>query len=135
MSQSNTRDSQLDQDSINGDTYQSFTLRALCKQDMQWRWDTEHQSEVDDIKQALMAEPVMAYPDWDKKFILTTDASLKGLGAILSQSYPSGERVIAYASRTLSDAEKKYGITEQEALAVMYGTEQFKALKIDHLIW
>src|SRR3990167_8233604 len=68
----------------------------------------------------------MGYPDWTKKFILTTHASPKGLGAILSQQHEIGERVIAYASRTLVEGEKKWGITELEALAVVWGTEQFK---------
>ncbi|HYN44668.1 MAG TPA: reverse transcriptase domain-containing protein [Candidatus Limnocylindrales bacterium] len=104
----------------------THTLRALCKQDAKWEWSSIHQSEVDDIKDALTSQPVMAYPDWDKKFILTTDASLKGLGAILSQEYENGERVIAYASRALAEGERKWGITELEALAVIWGTEQFK---------
>ncbi|HYN44838.1 MAG TPA: RNase H-like domain-containing protein [Candidatus Limnocylindrales bacterium] len=104
----------------------THTLRELCKQDAKWTWSTTHQQEVDDIKEALTSQPVMAYPNWDKKFILTTDASLKGLGAILSQEYENGERVIAYASRALAPGERKWGITELEALAVMWGTEQFK---------
>ncbi|HYN44763.1 MAG TPA: RNase H-like domain-containing protein, partial [Candidatus Limnocylindrales bacterium] len=104
----------------------THTLRELCKQDAKWSWSTAHQQEVDDIKAALTSQPVMAYPDWGKKFILTTDASLKGLGAILSQEYENGERVIAYASRALAPGERKWGITELEALAVMWGTEQFK---------
>jgi hypothetical protein len=104
----------------------THTLRSLCKQDSKWSWSHVHQKEIEDIKRALTSEPVMAYPDWDKKFILTTDASLRGLGAILSQKYESGERVIAYASRALADGERKWGITELEALAVIWGTEQFK---------
>ena len=104
----------------------THTLRTLTKQDSKWEWSATHQSEVDDIKEALTSHPVMAYPDWDKKFILTTDASLKGLGAILSQEYENGERVIAYASRALAENERKWGITELEALAVVWGTEQFK---------
>src|SRR3990167_3098027 len=103
-----------------------FLGHEVSKQDSKWEWTPKHREELEDIKKALTSEPVMAYPDWDKKFILTTDASLKGLGAILSQQHETGERVIAYASRTLADGEKKWGITELEALAVVWGTEQFK---------
>jgi hypothetical protein len=104
----------------------THTVRSLCKQNNQWSWTEKHQEEINDIKRALTTEPVMAYPDWDRKFILTTDASLQGLGAILSQQHKDGERVIAYASRALADGEKRWGITELEALAVVWGTEQFK---------
>ncbi len=103
----------------------THALRLLNVKNTPWIWNEEHQKEYDDIKNALISEPIMAYPDWDKKFILTTDASYKGLGAILSQQHSNGERVIAYASRTLAANERKWGITELEALAVIWGTQQF----------
>ena len=54
------------------------------------------------IKKALTEAPVLAYPDYSKPFILETDASLKGLGVVLSQKGDDNEiRVIAYASRSL----------------------------------
>ena len=58
-------------------------------------------------KKALTEAPVLAYPDYSKPFILETDASLKGLGAVLSQKGDNNEiRVIAYASRSLRPSEK-----------------------------
>ena len=51
------------------------------------------------IKKTLTEAPVLAYPDYSKPFILETDASLKGLGMVLSQKGDDNEiRVIAYAS-------------------------------------
>ena len=107
-------------------------LRNLTKKSVEFKWTKECESEFNDIKNALVSSPVMAYPDFDKEFKLETDASVKGLGAILSQSYPNGDRVIAYASRSLNEHEKRYGITKMEALAVVWATDLFKVYLQDH---
>ena len=62
-----------------------------------------------------MAEsPVLAYPDKDAQFILDTDASDFGIGAVLSQTIDGVERVIAYGSHVLSRAKRGYCITRRE---------------------
>ncbi len=94
-------------------------LRELTHKNTIFSWTKEHQEEFEDIKSALVSNPVMAFPDWNKKFVLATDASYKGIGAVLSQEYPQGERVIAYASRSINNHEVNYGITKLEALAVV----------------
>ena len=66
-------------------------------------------------------------PQFDREFILQTDASDYGLGAVLSQIDNNGcEKVIAFASRTLSDRERKYSTTEKEACAVVYAMNHFR---------
>ena len=76
---------------------------------------------------------MLAYPDFSKPFVLHTDASGKGLGADLEQVQADGtSHPIAYASRTLSKHEAKYGITELEALAVVWALRHFRAYLLGH---
>lgn len=93
-------------------------------------WTTECQTAFDKLKQCLMSPPVLAYPDFSQSFVLTTDASLHGLGAVLSQRQGGAERVIAYASRGLRGSEKNnknYSAFKLELLALKWAvTEKFK---------
>lgn len=57
---------------------------------------------------------------------LDTDASNEGLGAVLSQKQDGEIRVLAYASRSLTQPERRYNTTRKELLAVVYGLKQFK---------
>ena len=72
------------------------------------KWEEIHQITLERLLDQLVQSPILAYPDYEKPFILHTDASLRGLGAILYQHQDDKLRVIAYASRTLSQAEKNY---------------------------
>ena len=89
-----------------------------------FEWTQLHQESFDRLKLALTSAPVLAYPNYDKPFLLEMDASLKGLGAVLSQEDNDGNmRVILYASHTLKLYEKSmrnYSSAKLELLALKW---------------
>ena len=94
-------------------------LHRLTEKTAKYEWTSESQAAFEELRQRLASAPVLAFPDYSKHFVLDTDASDKGIGAVLSQIDDDGsERVIAYASNTLSKAERKYCVTHKELLAV-----------------
>ncbi|KAL4153469.1 hypothetical protein QTP88_001302 [Uroleucon formosanum] len=86
----------------------SKPMTNLLRKDVTFNWDTSCQEAFDKLKNILCSEPILQYPDFTKPFIVTTDASEKALGAILSQGEVSQDLPIVYASRTLSKCEKEY---------------------------
>lgn len=77
-------------------------------------------------KELLVNAPLLQFPDFSKPFILTTDASNYAVGAVLSQGPVGSDRPIAYASRTLNEAEKRYSTIEKELLAIVWATKHFR---------
>ena len=74
----------------------------------QINWTEEHQERLNLLTDLLMQPGVMAYPDFEKPFVLHTDASSEGLGAVLYQEQGGNLRVVGYGSRTLTLAERNY---------------------------
>ena len=79
------------------------------------------------LKEKCMNAPVLAFPDFKKPFLLETDASGKGLGAVLSQKQDDGRyHPVAYASQTMNETEQQYHSNKQEFLALKWAVrEQF----------
>ena len=72
-----------------------------------FEWMMKHQEAFDALKEALSTAPALGYPDFSREFILEIDASLNGLGAILSQQGKDGQIcVIAYASHSLCPSKR-----------------------------
>ena len=121
-------------------------LHRLTEKNITFQWTDTCQQAFDNLRKCLMTSPILAHPDWSKSFILDTDASDCGIGAVLSQVNSDGsECVIAYASRSLSRQEQRYCVTRRELLAVVEFVKHFReyllgrrfTLRTDHgsLVW
>lgn len=101
-------------------------LTHLLKKDVPFKFDAICEEAFSELKNKLITAPILVYPDFEKEFFVTTDASNVALGAVLSQKYEDGDHAIAYASRVLNDAETRYSTIEKELLAIVYAVEQFR---------
>ena len=91
-----------------------------------WIWEESQRIAFQTLKEKLSSPPVLAYADFSKPFILHTDASLEGLGAVLYQEQDGVERVIAYASRGLRGGERNYPAHKLEFLCLKWAvTDKF----------
>lgn len=120
-------------------------LIELTKKDATFQWSDNCEEAFLELKKALIGPDVMGFPRNEGTFFLDTDASGTGIGSVLSQMQEGRERVIAYASRACSKAERNYCITEQELLALVYFIQYFRqyllgrrfTVRTDHqaLVW
>lgn len=101
-------------------------LHQLTEKGRRFKWTEACQNSFEQLKRSLMSAPVLAYPDPAKTFILDTDASDAGIGAVLSQEEEGREHVIAYASRALTKQERKYATTKKELLSMVTFIKHFK---------
>lgn len=90
-------------------------------------WTKEAEESFTRIKEALVSAPILSHPDFTLPFSIQCDASDTGIGGVLTQEVDGQERVIAYASRSLTKAEKVYHIVEKECLAVIFSIEKFRS--------
>ena len=103
-------------------------LNALLRKEAKFTWSDECQTAFDSLKEALTSAPILAYPDMNKPFILSCDASGTAIGYVLGQLDDNGrERVIAYGGRALRDAERKWCIAERECLALVTAVKEYHA--------
>lgn len=102
-------------------------LHAVTTPKGNFTWTDEMQRAFEDLKNRLCSPPIIAFPDFDTPFIVETDASSVGLGAVLAQKDEKGAvHPIQFASRTLRAAEKNYTVSEKEALAVIFALKKFR---------
>ena len=101
-------------------------LYSLLEKQRSWSWGRAQQSALLQAKQLLISADVLTHFDPQKKLLLSCDASPYGVGAVLSHETEDGsDRPIAYVSRTLSPAEKKYAQLDKEGMAVVFGVTKF----------
>ena len=108
-------------------------LNTLIKKDTSFEWTSDCQHAFNTLKHSLITAPVLAFPDFKQPFLLQTDACTHGIGGVLAQRINNIEKPVAYASRTLSKAERNYSIIELEALAVVYFIVLFRPYLLGHM--
>ncbi|UYV65830.1 K02A2.6-like [Cordylochernes scorpioides] len=97
----------------------------LLKKNCPWKWTNKHRVLFKKCKSLLTDNSVLAHYDPAKELVLACDASSYGLGVVLGHRYKKQESPIAFASRTLTEAEKHYSQLEKEALSIVYGCEKW----------
>ena len=111
---------------------QNFSIIAdplfkLLKKNQPYNWTDKCTEAFEEIKQYLLSDPILSYPDFDNEFIIRTDASTKGIGGVLLQMEEDKlEHPICCISRTLSPAEKNYSVTDLEGLAIIHSIKKFR---------
>ena len=108
-------------------------LYQLTKKDVAFEWTADQQRAFNQLKSLLTSATVLAFPQFDREFLLETDASGLGFGAVLAQKQDDGlVRPIAYASCTLQPHQKNYSSTEMEAAAVVWAVKHFRHYLYGH---
>lgn len=120
-------------------------LYTLLKKNVHFNWKQEQKESFIELKNKLKEFTILRYPDFNKEFVITTDASNIGIGAVLSQEYEGKDLPVHFISRTLNNAELNYNTTEKECLAIVWAIQQFRPyiygkkfkIKTDHrpLTW
>ena len=121
-------------------------LTDLLKKNVKFEWTERHEDAFSKLKSALCEGALRRMPDMNRRFIVKTDASGEGVGAILMQEDDDGVRyVVEYASKRFSEVERRYPVIEQEGYAILYAVTRWQhyllgaefELQTDHrpLVW
>ena len=95
-------------------------LTRLTEKDVKFQWAEEEVKSFEELKENLVSAPILSFPMDKGRYIVDTDASNFGIGAVLSQIQGEEEKVIAYASKSLSKSQRRYCTTKRELLAVVH---------------
>jgi RNase H-like domain found in reverse transcriptase len=99
---------------------------ATRGQRKQLDWGKPQGSSFYDVKRAYTTAPVLKIADRAPDYVVTTDASDVGIGAVLEQQYDDGLHHVAYASRKLNLAEPNYPTHDRELLAIIYAVREWR---------
>ena len=106
----------------------SVPLTDLTKKNVpnKVKWSDTTQKAFDKLKDCICSDLVLRSPDFTKKFILQTDASGKGMGAVLEQEFDDGRHPILFISKKLSGAECNYAVVEKECFAIVWAVKTLR---------
>ena len=110
-------------------SHRAAPLRRLLAKDYPFKWDEKAEEAFRDLKAAIWARSVLAHPDFQSPhpFVIDSDASGHGIGAVLSQKQEDGhERPIAYFWRSLLVAERNYCVHWKELLAIVCAIQHWR---------
>lgn len=103
-----------------------YPLNQLLQKEKEWQWTKQCEEAFQEAKKALTSEEVLTHYNPAVEIRLACDASPYGIGAVISHVMPDGrERPIAFASRSLSSAERNYAQIDREALGLVWGVKKF----------
>jgi hypothetical protein len=98
----------------------SEPLVKLLRKDLKFKWSDSCEKSFNELKRILTTYPILIHPDFSKTFIIISDASSTGLGAVLAQIKNNEEMPVAFASRVLNKAERNYSTYERELLGIVW---------------
>ncbi|KAG8173468.1 hypothetical protein JTE90_024130 [Oedothorax gibbosus] len=101
-------------------------LYKLLEKNRKWEWKEDVERAFQEAKRTIGSSSLLVHFDNNKEVVLACDASPYGLGAVISHKTAEGDRPIAFASRSLTKAEKNYSHLEKEALALVFGVTRFR---------
>jgi hypothetical protein len=105
-------------------------LTALCSQNKKFYWAAEHEMAFNKIKEQMLQETMLTYPQFDQPFVIYTDASEKQIGGIVTQN----GKPLGFFSRKLTETQRCYPVTEQELLAITETLKYYKHMLYGHAI-
>ena len=111
---------------IDNFSQKALPLTGLLKKDASFEWTSKQEKSFETLKNCLCEQPILQFPDFDKPFNVTTDASNFAIGAVLSQGDYPKDLPVAYASRCLNSAEINYSVIERELLAIVWAVRHFR---------
>lgn len=102
-------------------------LSQLTSKSTKFKWTSEHQAAFEQLQQVFFSEPFVTLPQWDKPFILNTDASGTAISGVLMQESEGTLHPISYYSRSLSNSERNYPAIKLELFAIYKAVTSFKS--------
>ena len=105
-------------------------LSSMTSKQAKWNWSKECQKAFDTIKKLVSRETLLSYPNFNKPFVIHTDASKLQLGAVISQD----DKPIAFYSRKLNSAQVNYTTTERELLSIVETLKEFRNILLGQQI-